>query len=176
MLLEQKALSFQPNATFFMAHQREQESVVLYVADRISLGIDLPYSELTELAQQAGAEPGITKSEAERRLTPFGPQILSWTYRRYVEVSQANGILPVWIFMPTLEDPIQESEVAFLAGLAKESGFVVLDLSDAYDGQDLESLVVAYWDKHPNAIGHQLIADHLYQALEDNQAIIPLFR
>ena len=147
----------------------------MYLADRISLGADLPYPDLIELAHRAGAESGITKAEAERLLKPYGPQILLWTYRRIVQVSQAHGVLPVWIFMPTLEDPLHEEEITHLTGLAKESGFIVLDLSNAYDNQDLDSLVVAYWDKHPNTKGHRLIAEHLYQALWEDKVEIPIF-
>jgi hypothetical protein len=176
MVLEQKALPFQPNAFFFMAHQREEDAVVLYLADRISVGADLPYPNLMELAHGAGAEPGMAKAEAERRLKPFGTEILSWTYRRIAEVSRAHGILPVWIFMPTLENPLREEEIVHLKGVAEESGFIVLDLSDAYDNQNLESLVVAYWDKHPNAEGHRLIAEDLYRKLREKEAEIPLFQ
>jgi alginate O-acetyltransferase complex protein AlgI len=175
MVLEQKALPFQPNAFFLMAHQREEEAVVLYLADRISVEADLPYPELMELARKAGAEPGMTKAEAERRLKPYGTEILSWTYRRIVEDSQAHSILPVWIFMPTLENPLRPEEIAHLNRVAEESGFIVLDLSDAYDNQDLESLVIAYWDKHPNAKGHSLIAEDLYHKLQEKETEIPLF-
>jgi hypothetical protein len=57
MVLEQKGFSFQPDALFFMAHQREEEAVVLYLADRISAGAELPYEDLRKLALQAGASP-----------------------------------------------------------------------------------------------------------------------
>ena len=33
---------------------REEEAVLLYLADRISLGVDLPYEELVELCGQEG--------------------------------------------------------------------------------------------------------------------------
>jgi alginate O-acetyltransferase complex protein AlgI len=176
MVLEQKALPFQPNAFFFMAHQREEEAVVLYLADRISVGADLPYPDLMELVHKAGAEPGMAKAEAERLLKPIGGDLLSWTYRRIVETSRAHGILPVWIFMPTLEDPLRKEEIAHLKSVAEESGFIVLDLSDAYDDQDLQTLVVAYWDKHPNAKGHMLIAEDLYRKLREQGNEIPLFQ
>jgi hypothetical protein len=52
----------------------------------------------------------------------------------------------------------------------------VVDLSDAYDHQEVESLVVAYWDKHPNAAGHRLLAERLYQALLNRGDTIPVFR
>ena len=176
IILEQKALEFQPNAIFFMSHQREEDAVVKYLADRLSVGADLPYPNLIELARQAGTEPGMTKSEIERLLKPYGSELLSLTFRRVVEVSLENGILPVWIFMPTLEDPLHEEEITHLAGLAEASGFIVLDLSDAYDNQDPESIVIAYWDKHPNAKGHSLIAESLYQKLLERNDEIPLFQ
>jgi len=175
MVLEQKALPFQPNSFFFMAHQREEEAVILYLADRISVQADLPYPDLMEIVHKAGAEPGLSKAEAERLLKPYGPELLSWTYRRIVEVSHAHDILPVWIFMPTLEDPLQVEEITHLKHIAEESGFTVMDLSDAYDNQNLDSLVVAYWDKHPNAKGHMLIAEDLYRKLRETQLEIPLF-
>jgi D-alanyl-lipoteichoic acid acyltransferase DltB (MBOAT superfamily) len=175
MVLEQKALAFQPDAVFYMAHQRDEWAAVEYLADRVSAGATLEYEALNELLGRAGVAPGMTKGEAERLLRPLGTEILLWTYGRVVEVSQAHGIVPVWIFMPTLEDPLQEEEVAHLAGLAEEAGFIVLDLSDAYENQDVDSLVVAYWDKHPNAEGHRLIAERLYEALWEKQAEIPLF-
>lgn len=176
IVLDQNGLSFQPNALFFIAHQREEEAVVMYLADRISVGAELPYEDLMDLAHQAGLEAGATKVESERRLQPWGAEILAWTYRRIVETSRAHGILPVWIFVPTLENPLREETVEQLARLAEESGFIVVDLSDAYDDQDLESLVVAYWDRHPNAAGHRLLADRLFQALQARKEEIPLFR
>ena len=137
-----------------MAHQREEEAVILYLADRISVGADLPYPDLMELPARPGPSRNARKSKRKGSSSLYGAEILSWTYRHIVEVSRAHGILPVWIFMPTLEDPLQQEEIAHLKRVAEESGFIVLDLSDAYDNQDLESLVVAYWDKHPNAKGH----------------------
>lgn len=176
MQMEQKGLSFQPDALFIIAHQREEEAVVLYLADRISVGADLPYDDLEELIQRAGVEPGMTKAEAERRLKPFGTELLAWTYRRVVDVAHSHDVLPVWIFMPTLEDPLEESEIVHLSAVAEKAGFVVLNLTDAYKNQNVDSLVVAYWDKHPNANGHRLIADYLYQLLREKEAEIPLFR
>ena len=176
MTLEQKVVSFQPSALFYVAHQREEEAAVLYLADRISAEAALPYPDLIELAHQEGAEPGLTKVENERRLQPIGDEILARTYRRIVETTRAHGILPVWIFMPTLEFPLQEEEIARLSRVADEAGFIVLDLSDAYDNEDQESLVVAYWDKHPNVKGHRLIAEDLYRKLWEKEEEVPLFR
>jgi hypothetical protein len=85
-----------------------------------------------------------------------------------------QGITPVWVFMPTLEAPLAEEYAAQLAETAEAAGFVLVDLSDVYDGQDLETLIVAEWDKHPNARANRLIAERLYQALLEEEAVISL--
>lgn len=174
MVLEQKIVSFQPSLLFYVAHQREELAAVMYLADRISANADLPYSDLMEIARRAGADRNATKPENERRLRPVGSEILSQTYRRIVETSHAHGILPVWIFIPTLEFPRQPEEVARLIRIAEEAGFIVIDSSHAYDGQDPESIVVAYWDKHPNAKAHKLIAEDIYRQLQERRAEIPI--
>ena len=48
---------------------------------------------------------------------------------------------------------------------ARAAGFIVIDLSDVFTGQDLEAIRVAEWDDHPNEKGHRLIADRLYEAV-----------
>jgi hypothetical protein len=175
LTLEQKGLSFKPNALFYMAHQRDAEQAALYLADRLSVGSALPYEDLMALAGGSGATAGETIEENERRLKPYQTEIILWTYRRIVEVSRAHDVLPVWIFMPTLEDPLRAETVAHLTQLAEQAGFIVVNLADAYEGRDVASLVVAEWDKHPNARGHGLIAERLYQALREKSDEIPLF-
>jgi hypothetical protein len=59
-----------------------------------------------------------------------------------------------------------------LTTLATEAGFSTVNLAHAYANHDLETLIVAEWDRHPNAQGHQLIADQLYTALQ-GQGLIP---
>ena len=111
----------------------------------------------------------MTQVEAEQRLKPFGQEILSWTYKRLVDVSMERGITPVWIILPNLEAPLSESEVAKLIRLAKEANFIVLDLSGIYQDQEIGKLIVAEWDKHPNAQGHELIANRLYEAFRKKE-------
>jgi hypothetical protein len=43
-----------------------------------------------------------------------------------------------------------------------------------YDGHDWRTLLVAPWDDHPNAAGHRLIADKLYEVLQQHRDLIPL--
>jgi hypothetical protein len=41
----------------------------------------------------------------------------------------------------------------------------VIDLGDVFSKQAPDSLRVAAWDEHPNALGHRLVGERLYGEL-----------
>ncbi len=172
-ILEDKALAFEPNAVFLVGHQSEEQIVIRNLVNRILSGVEIPYDYLTETARIAGVQQGMQEIEATRRLKPYGTELVSWTYRQIAEISQAHGITPVYIFLPTLEQPLSIEQKNQLLRLAEEAGFITLDLSNTFENQEVASIIVAEWDKHPNTIGHRLIAEHLYDALLENQDAIP---
>jgi hypothetical protein len=56
--------------------------------------------------------------------------------------------------------------------IASDAGFAVINLADVYQGHDIDTLRLAEWDDHPNDLGHQLVADALYRALQENPAVL----
>ena len=57
----------------------------------------------------------------------------------------------------------EEGEIDYLTNMAMESGFThTIDLHTVYDKIDIESILLAPWDYHPNVKGHQLISNHFY--------------
>jgi len=49
---------------------------------------------------------------------------------------------------------------------ARRAGLEVIDLSPAYVAvQDRSTLILARWDDHTTALGHQLLAETLYQEI-----------
>jgi hypothetical protein len=135
-------------------------------------GIDIPYDYLKEIVRKAKINAQMTEDEAMKRFD-LSEELLAWLYPRLAEICRQHGILPVYIYTPVLQkmenDP--EQEARFMR-FAKEAGFVVIDISDTYEKYDTDSLRVAEWDWHPNAKGHQLLADRLYQALQENGQIV----
>jgi len=55
---------------------------------------------------------------------------------------------------------------------AKSAGFVIIDMSDVYKGQDIATIRLAEWDDHPNRRGHELIASRLYDELQKKRETI----
>jgi lysophospholipase L1-like esterase len=76
----------------------------------------------------------------------------------------------VWVFIPLVEQEFSSDEVEEIAHLAEAAGFTVLDLSDVFEGHTAESLWRAEYDQHPNAKGHEVIADRLYKEMIENES------
>lgn len=162
---ESRALSFRPQAAFYVAHQLETDILVRNLADRAVRGAELPYEHLVDVINRAGVRTGMSSEEAERRLQPFGAELVAWTYQRFVQISQENDVLPVWVFLPTLEASVDLEIAQELEEEAVTAGFKIVSLADVYQGKDIRSLIVADWDYHPNQEGHKMVAVRLYQEI-----------
>jgi hypothetical protein len=173
-IFDDKAVSFKPKAVIFVSHQIEEEVTVRNLALSLATGVEIPYDDLLEIARKAGVQEGMPQSEVERLLKPYGAEILAWTYQRFVQVAREHDIIPVWLYLPTLEFPVIEEEKLRVANMAEQAGFTILDLSRVYDNQEIGSIIVAEWDLHPNAKGNQLIASRLYEALLEKEEVLQL--
>src|SRR3546814_9091228 len=73
----------------------------------------------------------------------------------------------VWIYLPQLFPTRGEPEERGRAReLAEAAGFEIIDLTGAFDGIDVDTLVLEEWDRHPNARAHEIIAGRLYEAMQ----------
>jgi hypothetical protein len=169
MLLETKVLSFEPDAVFFFAHEGDAEVAAYHLAERIRSGSSIPYRYLRDIGDRARLARKTDESAAERQLAPYRREMLVSTYRRVVDLCRERGVLPVWIYLSRPGKDVARESIDNVLRLAQEAGFIVLDLSDAYQGHDPSALQVASWDIHPNARGHQVIADRLYRALREEE-------
>jgi hypothetical protein len=168
LLVLDKAIEFNPSAFFYVATGREASRVAAQLAGAAAGKVPLPFDYLGELLQKAGLPPGTPESVATRRLMPFRDELLAWTYRSIVSRAHQRNIVPVLIFLPQVNNGTWKDETPAILRIAKEAGFTILDLSDVYSGQDINSIRVAEWDNHPNQKGHELVAARLYQLLNDN--------
>lgn len=164
-----KLFKFEPDATIYFAHTRETWRAVDRLKGILNSGLDLEYDFLKGIMKRAGIKRGMNDVEVMKRLFPYADDILHWGYSMIAEKCRQNHSVPVWVFLPTVEGEIQRQEVDQLIHMAKELGFVTIDLSDVYDNYNPESLVVSPWDDHPNILGHRLIADLLYKKIMENR-------
>jgi len=166
MVLRDKALAFQPDAVVLIAHTEDRVLSVFRLSEALRKGYALPDPYLAELGARAGVDTRTPERWASRRLAPHADEIIGWSYARIAETCRERGIEPIWVFVPTLSEGDGRGDAATrLRQHAEAAGFRTVVLDDLYEGVALESLFVAPWDQHPNAEGHERIAEGLFRAL-----------
>jgi hypothetical protein len=170
-----ESLRFGSRIAFYTAAGREQWNTINFLADILMDGVPIPYPELESKIAAAGVLPGMDRPTILRLLRQHEEQLLSWVYDSLAQRCVENGMRPVWIYLPPLYPTRGEpEEYARARQLAEAAGFEIIDLSDIFEGEDVDSLSLADWDRHPNAKAHKLIADRLYSAIESRSAAFDL--
>jgi alginate O-acetyltransferase complex protein AlgI len=164
-----KTWPFEPDTVWYVAAGHEGSGALRYLVEVVHKRIGLPYGYLQEIVQRAGIGPDTPEAAAIRQLEPFRHEIMLWVYQQIVQRCREHGVLPVWTFVPWLGSYPGETEVI---PIAREAGFVVLDLGQVYQGYDPKTLWITQWDGHPNAAGHALIAARLYEVLRAEDGLL----
>jgi hypothetical protein len=172
---------FQPDILVYTGHTIEDTRMVQLLAELIQRGAALPpYVEA--IRQEAGVDETTPLAEINQRLEPFEARILREGYEQIVAQCREAGILPVWLFVPRTEEKArlqsQQLPIEQLKNLARESGFLVLSIGDAYDAiEDPEAeLFLAPWDDHPNKRANRLLGRRFYDILVENASTLGLTR
>lgn len=164
--LENKALAFRPNAVMLLANPTDPYWVKQRLAKVLRSGIELPYPHLKQVAEKARVTAETTDAAAMWRLRPYEMELAAWGYEQIAKRCQAEGIATVWFLLPRPRgDDAKKEQIEGLFKSARQAGYGIIDLRKVYDGHPTQSLIVAPWDLHPNALGHRLIADALYRDL-----------
>jgi hypothetical protein len=167
---EQKVFAVKPHALLYVVHASEARGATGSMARLLGQGTPFPYPALQEFADAAGVRPGTKEAVAWRALQPQREAILAWAYRQLVGRCRSHGVVPILAHLPVLSPNEGDLPVPTLLAIAREAGFLTLDLSGVYAGHDPEKLRLAVWDDHPNATGHRLVAQELYDALRGAEA------
>ena len=102
-----------------------------------------------------------------KRLKLHDESLLAWVYNHIAQRCAEHGSRPIWIYLPPLQPTAGEPEERGRAReLAEAAGFKIIDLTGIFDGEDVDSLSLEAWDRHPNALAHARIAERIYDAMK----------
>ena len=170
-VFEKKVLGFKPDVLLFVGHPGDAKRVHRYVASSFAKGNDLGHEYLSQIRAQIFGDGDASPKRIRRQLEPLADQILSWVYERLVADCRQRGIRPVWVLLPMVPESAGSGDFRKDMERAANEGFSVIDLSVVYNGYDRHALWLAEWDAHPNALGHRLIANRLYEIICQQEAL-----
>ena len=168
--LETEILEFQPTHILVFHHERDWQ-VTLNLFGRILRearikGGGFPYEELNEILEESGLKSTHSKKDIRKILSDYKVPIFEWAYDRLAGIAANAGMEVIWVHVPDVNRRDGGSFAYNKAyELAQKHGFTCLTLDGVYDGYTINDIQVELNDNHPNALGHQLIADKLYPML-----------
>jgi hypothetical protein len=169
--LEQLGFEFEPDAAIFCVHAIESQLLVHHLATSLKRGIVPPfdYREVVEpIIRRAGVNTRMPDVMIERQLRPYVAEIYEWVFRRFAAQCAQRGVRPLIVYRTAPVDfegmePAARNE---MVRIARAAYLEVIDLSPAFDSvANRNTLIVAKWDDHANALGQRLLADKLYDDL-----------
>jgi hypothetical protein len=101
--------------------------------------------------------------EADRRLRIAADDIIKEVLEELARTARDRGSASVFLALDNVSDP-PATDWAVLDE-ARASGILVFDLLDLWRGRDQANLRIAPWDKHPNAVANELIAESVYNLI-----------
>jgi len=171
-LCNQKVQDFSPDAIFLVSNTSEIKWARNHLIKLIQEELDITLPYLVSIKKKAGIEHGMSWTEMNKRLQPYDEDIIRYGYEAIVSCARNRDALPVWIFLPKTEEEHPEDEVK-ITQLAEEAGFITITLTGSFSEHDPDLIQLAPWDKHPNAWGHKLITDKLYEQMGTHKLLQP---
>lgn len=169
--LDAKVPPFSPDVVLVVGHSIDAPWITDHLLHALATPDSIPYPPLRALLDELSLGARTLPLWARSRLAPHETELLAWTYREMVSRSRALGALPVYVFLGLPLEVGSPEQIAGIQELAREAGFVVVDLSGVYEGHDPATLKLAAWNDHSNARAHALVAEALYRALLDDPRI-----
>lgn len=166
--LNQQALDFDVDLVIYMSVTDEIQFALRNLRDVIKRSTSNVDPYLLDVARRANVNAELTADEIERRLRPFGEELIAWGYDGLMRFSQENDVPAIVFVLPRTGDTQKryEEEWQLLSQVVTKSGLQVSDLRGVFGSiRDRSNLKLAPWDWHPNAKGHELLGDRIYQEL-----------
>lgn len=166
-----RVFQFKPDIVLYITTNQERPFTIGRVV-RAFMDGNLPKDSFpAQAVRKMRIHPKMSRRTAERRLMTEWESIVQWAYNDIVRQCAENGATAVWAYLPAAREVPSNPAFDQLSKLAKNAGMPVIDLRGAFGSAKVQDVIVAPWDGHPNSLGHQLIADRLYQELRHCSAI-----
>jgi alginate O-acetyltransferase complex protein AlgI len=171
-VLQNRVPQFHPQIILFVAHMLDFDWVNRDVPRALREHVPIPYDFLNQILAKARVTGRTNDSLASDRLYPYDAQMLEFCYARMVDQCKAIHAAPVLVYLPApMELTLPRSEMDEQLALARQAGFIVIDLSHIFDGLDPNGLMLPEGMHHCNARADAIIADALYKQLVSDPRI-----
>jgi hypothetical protein len=176
VISETKIIPFKPDMLLVGVYSSEHVRLLTHVTHAVAHNVAIPYPELKDIIDQAGATPWLGSPWIRERLRPYTNDILGWAFRKLKADADKQGTKLLVLLLPETTDKgnnVAMEQVERLYAVAVASGLQPVKFDGLYDNYEMSDISVTAWDPHPSVLGHRLVADRLYKHLVDQEFRTP---
>jgi hypothetical protein len=193
MVVEQQVLAYDPDLILWITYGPERQRLGDQLADAIRAGYNAPppfEESVQEICKKAHIDASMPAPRIERLLRPYTGELIDQVFQRFAELCRTHHTRGCFVYRPQLKEFVHlkmanRQEVLRFAHKTEQP---ILDLTGCFSSEpDPDKLMVSpestyYWrtlkregpDDHPNAAGHKLLADRLYELLHTPEGSVLL--
>jgi hypothetical protein len=142
-----------------------------HIAQLVRQNRDLKYDFIRDVVKNSGIQKGDSPALSAWKLAPYRTAVFSRDLQVLSTAAEQASARVVVVLLPAAEDT--DITMRRFHGVREElagTGIPVIDLLSTFDGTDVESMRVAWYDPHPNEVAHRLLANQLYARLYANSS------
>jgi len=162
---------FNPDAVIYTCHSNEMRRFITKLHRIYADTIDVDYQYMNDLYEELDLPRNVAPALFKKRMAPVSFDAMEWGLTYIKDQIISMNALPIWMFVPSLDGEYNLDEDEMLFQLAEDLGFYILDLRNYGGKLKEEDLVLSPWDKHPNALAHQLMADKMFKEILENEVL-----
>lgn len=168
-----EAVQYDFDNLIYVSHGIDKFKNIRTLATAIESGRTIPYDFVQEIIDKSNVDKNATSMSVYDKLEPFADELLIGLYQYLYDYCLQNDIKPIWVYWPTTDvHPFVKMYPEDISLMVDKIGFTVIDLTDVYKDYNPSDLFVSPKDRHPNALGHSLIADELYEIIKNSPEIL----
>lgn len=168
-----KAVQYDFDNLIYVSHGIDKFKNIRTLATAVESGRTIPYDFVQEIIDKSNVDKNATSMSVYDKLEPFADELLIGLYQYLYDYCLQNNIKPIWVYWPTTDvHPIVKMYPEDISLMVEKIGFTVIDLTDVYKDYNPSDLFVSPKDRHPNALGHSLVADELYKIIKNSPEIL----
>lgn len=166
----EKAPAFHPDVYVIAVTDRTGNPIwAKYLAKLVQDDQDLRYDVLREIVAKAGVTKKDSSAKAQEKLAPYQVSAMRAIFLELKAHAERQSAKLVVFFVPSLqEEAVLDASYSPVRESLRGTSIPVIDASNTFSNVDHDKYRLDWFDQHPNAIGHQMIADNLYRKLREN--------